>query len=419
MRARAKLIDRAKNFAILLLSLSAVLLLLRITIRGGQPASREPGTTLPTSYGSAATPVFLLLTGEDGSHYALKYDNDGKQRLSAQFSAYLGEALGSAETLTELSAEDFRTALKGVGVFFDYLYPQPLEIIAAGLGTEVTDAMAGKTARRLFLSGVEDKLLLCFIDSDTGRIYSSSLSPSFSSLRERVSQFPLGSAEFAFELDGEYEELDPYFIFSHEAAQLRAATAANPLREIDFSSQILRQFGMNPATASQYPEVDGSAVYVDGEKSLRIGVSGRIVFSAQEKALRVSGEGETPTANELISFCHGIVQNTLAQQSGEGGLVFSGLRHKGSASTVSFLYYLNGVPVMLPGDEYAANFQIVDGSLVRAEIYFRNYSFSDNNLSAIPEKQAAALAKAEGGEPVLMYRDNLDAVSCGWIRLEH
>lgn len=417
MSDKAKLIDRAKNLAILLLSLSAILLLLRITIRDGQTTIREPGTTPPVSYGGAASPVFLLLTG-DGSHYAFKYDNEGKQRLSAQFSAYLGEALGSAEKFTELSTEDFQTALKDVGVFFDYLYPQPLEIIAAGLGTEVTDAIAGKTARRLFLSGAEDTLLLCFIDSDTGKIYSSSLSPTFSSLREKISQFPLGNAEFAFQLE-EYEALDPYFIFSHEAAQLRAASAANPLRDVDLSDSILRQFGMNPATASQYPEADGSAVYVDGEKSLRIGVSGRIIFSAQENALRLPSKGPPPSVNELVSFCHGIVQNTLAQYAGEGTPVLSGLERSGSAVTVSFLYYLNGVPVMLPNGEAAASFHIVDSSLVRAEIYFRSYSFSDGILSAMPEIQAAAIAKEEGGEPVLVYQDNLDAVDCGWIRFEH
>lgn len=419
MTDRAKHIDRAKSLAILLLSLSAVLLLLRITFHGEQNAVRESGTRSPVSYGSPATPVFLLLTGEDGSHYAYKYDNDSKQRLSAQFSAYLGEALGSVEKLTELSTEEFRTALSGVGVFFDYLYPQPLEIIAAGLGTEITGAMAGKNARRLFLGGAEDKLLLFFIDSDTGRIYSSSLSLTFSSLRERVAQFPLGNANFAFELYEEYATLDPYFIFSHEPAQLRAVSAANPLRDMDLSSSILHQFGMNPATASHYPEVDGSSVYVDGERSLRIGVSGRIVFSAQENAFSVSDKEQSPRIDELISFCNGIVQNTLALQSGEGSLLFSGLEHKGSATSVNFLYYLNGVPVMLPGDEYAASFQIVDGSLVRAELYFRGYTLSDNSLSAIPEKQATALARAEGGEPLLVYRDNLDTVSCDWIRFEH
>ena len=417
MTAKARLVDMAKSFVILLLALSAILLLLRITLQGEQTATRESGTRPPASYGGTTTPVFLLLTGEDGSHYALKYDNDGKQRLSAQFSAYLGEALGSAEKLTELSAEDFQAALSGIGVFFDYLYPQPLESIATGLGTALKDEMAGKAARRLFLSGVEDALSLCFIDSATGKIYSSRLPQTFSSLREKIAQFPLGNAEFAFQLGAEYEMLDPYFIFSHESTQLRAVTATNPLRDTDASALILSQFGMSPA-ASQYPEVDGSAVYVDGEKNLRIGSSGRIIFSAQEKALRVSGEGEAPTVNELISFCDGIVQNTLSEYAGEGELALSGLRHTDSSVTINFLYYLNGVPVMLPGNEYAASFQFVEGSLLRAEIYFRSYSLSDSSLSAIPEKQAVALAAVEGGEPVLVYRDNLDSVDWNWIRFK-
>jgi len=431
MKDKARLIDIAKNVAIVLLSVSAVFLLLKTAIKGSDSlfgsldsifnSSSGTGTVnLPDSESSVLTadPVFILITAENGSHYAVKYDSESKAKLNAQFSASLGEALSTSGDPAEISTETWREALSGSGVFFDYLYPQPLSAIASWLGFEMSGGASDKLARRLCLGSDNGSVFLYFISENDGRIYRCATVMSFASLEPKIAECPIGSANFAFELGEAYSGLDPYFIFSHESCSLRELTVSNPVRENFDSAALLEYFGMNSRVASEYKENNGSVAYVDGDKSLRIESSGKVLFSTTgDSGIYLNSNSSEPSIEACISACYEIVKNSIGLTSGDSttGLVSVTDTLDPSSCTVSFGYFVDGIPVTLPEGGYAATFQISGGAIVKAELYFRKYAFSGSTISALPEKQAAAIAQSEGGEPILTYEDRTDSTGCTWI----
>jgi len=432
MKDKAKLINMAKNCVIVLLFISAVFLLFKAVVNGQESVfeslsnlfsgnSGASTSNLPDSEisGNAAFPVFLLTTTEDGSHYAVKYDSQSKDKLISQFTTYLGEALGSSGNLKEISVEQWQQALSGSGVFFDYLYPQPLSAIASWLGYDITGEVSSKTARRLFLGNDDGNMTLYFISEGDGKIFSCETARDFSSLSPKIADCPIGTANFAFELGVEYANLDPYFIFSHESGTLSAVTVSNPVRDNSFdSSNLLPFFGMNQQTVSEYTETDGSQVYVDGEKTLRVEASGAVIFSVTgNNGLYLSSNSGALSIIDSISSCYEIVKNSIGLTSGDASLGLVGVTSAASPSScsVNFGYYVDGLPVTLPRGGFAASFDISGGAIIRAELSYRKYVSSGGTLMALPEKQASVIAEAKGGEPVLTYEDKSDSVDCTWI----
>ena len=432
MKDKARLIDMAKNLAIIMLTISAVLLLFKATVSGrdsffggldglfgGNSDSGIVEQPRRDVTALASDPVFLLVTAEKGSHYAVKYNSNTKDKLIAQFSGSLGEALGSSGKPEEVSVENWQTALLGSGVFFDYLYPQPLSAIASSLGTEISQETSLESARRFYLGKDKGKLVLYFISEGNGTVYRCDTALNFSSLESKISECPPGTAKFVFEQGKDYASLDPYFIFSYETEPLRAVAVSNPVRDSFDGTGLLEYFGMNSRGVQEYPdESDGSKIYVEGDKRLRIESSGKVIFDTSEtNGIIVNSGSADLTITDSISACSDIVKNSIGPVSGEGvtELVSVSNIFSPSSCTINFGYFVNGIPVTLPGNKYAATFQISNGTIVKAELYLRTYTLPGGTIVPLPEKQAAVIAEVKGGEPVLTYEDKTDSVTCTWI----
>jgi len=430
MKDKAKLINTAKNCIIAVLFVSSIFLLFKAVFYESSNDLSKMSSLFTGSSGKSAAvspsaestelkaePVYILITAKDGSHYSLKYDSQSKSEMFSKFSAALGEALGSSGEPTQITSDEWQQVLGGNGVFFDYLYPQPLAFIANCLGTKISGSASTKTARRLFLGGDNDKLILYYIDESNGLFYSCNTALSFSTVSSKITEFPLGSAKFAFELK-DYESLDPYFIFSHESGKIREISAVNPLRSDYSTDDLLSLFGINSHTVNKYPDDDGSEVYVEGGKTLRIETSGKVLFSVTgNDGIPVASSSGDLTITDCLSACSSIAEKSVGLMSGDGNLGLVKILNSSvpSSSEISFGYFGGGIPISLPDANSAADFQISNGVIIRAELYFRKYTFSGNTIMALPEKQATAIAKPLGGEPVLLYEDKIDGVSPEWI----
>lgn len=417
---KTKRTDTLRDLAIALLFVSALYLLYRAVFyegsanaslfSGSQTEQTDSAVTLPVK------PAYLLVTGPGGQHTAAKYDGAAREKLLTQFSASLGEALGSADGIKEVSAAEWQTALRGDGVFYDYLYPQPLSVIAASLGTGVKGVAAEDTARRLCLSVSNGAVKLYYISAGSGGIFRCTTAVSASALSTRLADYGGGEAHFAFEDGAEYAALDPYFIFSGEETRLAAVSAANPLTEGGQDAKLQAVFGMSSRVSAGYIEKGGSVVYVEGAKSLRMDNAGGVLFSVSDgSGVEIPHGGETGTA-EIVSACAQIASDTVGSTAGAAGLVLRSCQINSDTgeTDVEFAYAINGVPVTLPSGAAAA-FKIRDGAITRAELFFRKYTLTGETLTALPETQAAAIAKSGGGEPVLTYDDRNDGVSASWI----
>jgi len=426
MKDKAKFAGIVKDAVIVFLSLSAAFLFIRAvafetssaignvaSVFGGSGSGGAAVSPSGEKSLLGSEPTFILVTAQDGSHYALKYDNQHKKEMFSRFSATLGEALGSSSAPVQITEEEFQQALRGNGVFFDYLYPQPLSSVAARLGTDISGNISDISARRLFLGGSGNKLILFFIDSSNGKFYYSETARSLSDLPTKILGYPFGNANFAFELGDDYKNIDPFYIFSGESESLPGLASLNPLQNGASVLDLFPLFGMNSNTSSKYSDDDGSLVYVDGDKTLRIESSGKVFFSTDGSGPAISGDSSSGGG---LSVCSGIVQNSIALTSGSGDIGLAGIKGSSSSATeISYDYFAGGIPVLLPDDSYAADFWISGGSIVRAELYYRKYSFSGDPVIVLPEKQAAEIAKFSGGEPLLVYEDNGIGISGAWI----
>ncbi|MGI5979115.1 MAG: hypothetical protein ACOX66_06400 [Oscillospiraceae bacterium] len=417
-------IDRLKNLTIVLLFLSALLLLYHaVFFESESPFARFfSGETAQTS-GTVADslpsskPSYLLVTGLDGTHTAAKYDGDAREKLLALFSASLGEALGSAEDAKAVSSAEWQNALGSAGVVFDYIYPQPLSVIAASLGTAAKDTVADVSARRLCLSVSEEGVRLYYINAADGSVCRCTTALSVSSLTAKLGDYHGGEAAFAFELGEEYAAIDPYFIFSGEDARLQALSSVNPLPESGEITKLFSLFGMNARISSGYFEKGGSFVYVEGAKSLRVDNRGSVLFSVTDRnGVAIAHSGELTTA-QIVSACAGICNASIGSSAGIAELVLRSCETDatGGSVNVEFGYAVAGVPVTLPDGAPAATFKVSGDTIVRAELYFRKYVYTGDTITALPEKQAVAIAKTGGGEPLLTYDDRGDGVAASWI----
>jgi hypothetical protein len=429
--SKALIKDHVQNIIIVALCISAISLFCRAAFfdlgsisngisslfNGDNPSSGA--VSVSDAQADAAQPLYVLVTAETGSHYAAKF-GDERQSLLALFSATLGEALGSATELESVSETEFQNAARSAGVFLDYVYPQSLAFVAQGLGTACSDVLEDVVSRRIMLSLNGGSLYLYYT---SGEGYYRCLTASVAdSLAAKITECPIGMAQFAFELDDDNSNLDPYFIFTNESISVPSISASNPILDTSAGKDFLACFGINISTCVPYPDADGSTVYVDGEMSLRFGIDGSLIFTGSGSggiALEQNGE-EVSSISEVIKNCGKITKSIYSCFDIDTVIGVTAIDILGDGEYhVSLGQLVNGIPVSVSGDTGTADFYIADGRIIRIEMTLRSYeSSSVGTSSPMPEKLTAAIVGVDGGEPVLVYADDGSASpSVSWTTI--
>lgn len=428
MTNKSRVINIVKNVVIVLLMISAVYLLLTAVVVTptqffdglfGAP-SDAPAAGNAGNAGSSvvSVPSTILTTNEVGIHYAVKYDYQIKSSIFASLSASFGEALGTSTSPVEIRESDWRSALRRECVYFDYLYSRPLSIIALHLGTSINPSVEDAAARRFILGNVDGELCLYYKDEYSGDYFRVGTALKYSAISGKIAGNALGQAVFAFESDEKYELLDPYFVFADETVSAAAVSSITPFLSADTNLITLESFSMNSRTSLDYSESDGSVVYVDGNKMLRISTSGSALFTVTgSDGIPVEHSGGYPTLDDCIAAASGLIQKTLAVSSGDSeiGLIETEKNSGRGNYTLNFGYYVNGIPLEMENTAWCAKIRVSGGNIVRAELIFRQYTVSNDSLPVMSENFAViAAVKKGGGEPVLVYVDSSGTVSCKW-----
>ena len=224
--ARRRRRNLIQNIAIALLSVSAVLLFAQLQLYN-LGTSEDPlylerltGEGSPSRLREFPAPVRVVLTDSYGRYGSLGFttNSDGFSALG------LREALGSVQHLAPSATDAFRGALSGPSIYFDFLNPLPLQVLAELTGAEGT-ALEGNARCLLLAAGADGSVHLYVWDGAdtvlTGTVASTALS--IDSLTEAVSQSGMGSVSFAFEvveMEPLYGKLFPLSILPTELPQL-------------------------------------------------------------------------------------------------------------------------------------------------------------------------------------------------------
>ena len=383
-------------------------------ISGTAAETEESGEILPglsaAELARSVRPRTVLVRLPDGGTAASAYAGEETEAAFHRFSAILGEALGSAGEPEEIDENTFRAGLDAGCVFVDFFCNEPLGLLAHWLGSEMQSAAALSEARFLYLGLTDSAAQLCFRGSDGGFFRCSTAAIS-ETLAARMAEMQGVSAHFAYE-DPDLARLEPYTVLLAELPAIPSAAGFTVRDGID-TAELMRAVGMNSYVASSYLEADGTRVFIDGEKSLRIAPDATVTFRASPAE---DGDRIAEGMQTAVSYaCAAAVQST-GRYAGQAEILLTGVSFDGEDEyTVTFDYCIGGIPLRLT-DGSAAQIRLRGGQLVQMNLVLRSYVLTGGTETLLPMRQAAAIANASGVSPTLVYADRGDRVECVWIR---
>lgn len=421
---RSRLIEWGKSFLIVLLALSALYLLSLTHVFDDGPkdflglfASRPAASSEPTPVPSSSSSVYpvRLAVCRDGQRYGVQYDQAAVDTAYAELATLFSEAFSSAAQPRQIRASTWRATLGRTGIYLDYLYAVPLDILS-GLAEEGEhNPILTGSARRVCLAEDENGgVSLFYINETDGSYYASQTTLSLTShLETAVSEFSPNGAMFAFEV-ADMATLDPYTLLT-AAPQANTYTAGNPLAADSARiSELLTTLTFHAQNATLDPVLGGQ--YVEGSDFLRLSSHGVVTFHTVGDTGFRFPLSDTSMQGAL-DYVSTLTSATVGAWCGQARLQLSGIEQTPDGLIITFQYCLNGSPVAL-SEESAARFVVQNGAVTDFSLYLRTYTNTEETSPLLPVLQAAAAMEAldtDGKELVLLYQDSGgETVSAYW-----
>lgn len=422
MSDKRRLIEWGKDALIALLTLSAVWLLSMTPLIQDSGvmelfAPKENlGTGLPVEgRGRMVRPVRLAVTGE-GGRYGVQYDEERLEELFFPLGALLGDALSSAGEPVPMAEKEWREYLGDrKNIYFDFLGQVPLSALGRWFQNQETEGteLAGCARRVLLCAGLEDQVLLCWQETDSGRFFrcSTALTQALH-LEPAVERVTPNGAHFAFESRELSRLLDPYTLITEGEQSGEEYTVSIPLEGEAGTGKILETLSFS---GQNHAAVSGGEVYLDGGDRLVINGGGTVSYRAAQPEKYPVG----PALADWVDGARALAEQTLGALCGEARLYLISAQEEGGALRVSFGYLLDGCAVRLNGGGWAAEFWIYEGYITQFTLRLRSYTASGNRALLLPiDKAAAMLPDLTDGrrELVLQYWDGGgESLSPAWV----
>ena len=388
-----------QNILITLLALSAAVLftqtqLYNLNLTTSEAPSGPAQSAAPAA--ELAAPVRTAVTGDYGRCGGLTCTT-GDPVFADPLGRRLLEALGSARDYAPCSRGDFLRALRGPSLYYDFLEPLPLSVLAGLLGGgEDVSPREDLSARRLLIVPQEGGAVLYLWDGGEN-CFRASTAVSSDSLEQVISRYELGDASFAMDGGGLERELDPCSLLPAQPPELPSFTLGDPLA--GGTDWFLSALGFNPRSRTRHTESSGTELIIDGDRTLRIRPDNTIHYqSGNEPILRVKAAGDLPTAREAALGAGSLLGSLLAPVSGELQPWLQSLRRSGDVTALRFGYQLKGVPVRFQDGGFAAEITLTGSAVTALSLRFRQYNAAEEPSLLLPLPQALAVAAASPGK---------------------
>lgn len=384
--------DFRQNIVITLLTVSAVVLFLQTQLyhlgadRYRDIFSFSAAQTDTAGFGYAmglVAPVRVAVSNPYGRYADVSVRTDDES-----FSALgriLREAVGSAREPEPCTEEQFREALAGTSVYYDFLNPLPLSILSGLTGAEETDEST--VARSLAVAAGEDGVTL-YLWNGAEDYLRCATAVAADSLESTVNRFEMGSARFAYESPG-MEGISPYALFLQEKAKM--PTLREAVLSVDVED-LLGALQFNPRTNYRYAESEGTEVVVEGGRTLRVHMDGSISYqSGGEEVLTVKAADTSLEA--LAEGTDQLLDGLLAAAGGQANLYLESIAREEDTVTLVYGYEVGGVPIRLFNGSSAATIILSGTSVAEMDVRLRQYAVTDETSTLLPVRQAAAIAR--------------------------
>jgi hypothetical protein len=427
---RKRLIEFAKSILILVLLLTAAGLALLVGaqgqvreiplvsavssalgLTGAEPAYSAPETV---TY-EAARPDAVVVTTDEGHHTVTR----SVEAVNAVFDIlgrHLSDALATAQTPQSVPQTRWETALSGQGVYFHYWGDVPFTALADWFRVDLgCDGLQEVQASQIVLA-VEDTVTLYF--RDQLGYWRCATDVTADSLLEQMESYRPDGSVFAFESD-----LPAVNRLAREslvdlagAPTVRAATAADPMEtDSSFLKNTATALGFNPFAETSYTASDGSRQFSESDGTLSVSTDSVIRFTQRTttgETARFAAASTEPSA--LIEQARALLETLTSGSLGDAQLVMTGFVSSGSTATVTFTYFLDGIPVRLNSGD-AATVTFNGTALSTLTLRARTYTLSDETTTLLPAAQAAALVAADTYLTIEYADYGGEALTCGWV----
>lgn len=389
-----------QNILITLLALLAAVLFTQTQLynldltTGAAPAAGPAQSAAPAAELSA--PVRTAVTGDYGRCGGMVLTT-GDAGFADPLGRRLLEALGSARDYVPCTGADFLRALRGPSLYYDFIEPLPLSVLAGLLGGgEEVSPREDLSARRLLIVPQEGGAVLYLWDGGEN-CFRASTAVSADSLEQVIGRYELGDASFAMDGTGPEQVLDPCSLLPSQPPELPAYTVGDPLA--GGSDWLLSALGFNPRSRTRHTESNGTELIMDGDRTLRIRPDNTVLYqSGDEPSLRVRAAGELPTAREAALGAGSLLEGLLSPVSGEARLWLQGFRRSGEVTVLRFGYQLGGVPLRFQDGGFALEATLTGTAVTSLSLRLRQYVPAEEDSLLLPLSQALAVAAASPGK---------------------
>ena len=432
---RAAAINRVQNLAILLLTFSALLMVLNVPLFGAlsdlslfellserlRPEALLPAQEQRVSAAPVAPVRVVMSNGFErtGADVLTTYSD-----LFERSGALLGEAVGSAYGRISVGRYAFLSALSSPGLYFDFNTDLPVPFVCALLGVDAPDS-ALPSMRRLLLccpEGMQNALLFTEGGGSYSRFNTAVSAQTLLSFLET----PEGErVSFAADLGAKATDLSPLTLAPERMSVAAEVTAANPLSESGVNA-LLSAAEFSTHLDNRFTESSGVVIVREVNSTLHLHPDGTVTCQGtqadpQSVFFVPSAEPGSPTLYESASAAQSLLLALTRDLSGDALLCLSGAEETDGGASFTFDYYLDGVPVRFADGAHAAVATVQGQSIVSFSLRARRYELPDDAQPALllPLPQAAAVAAGRGYrscELRVAYLDSLgDSAPASWV----
>lgn len=415
-------VNRLQNLALVVLSVTAVLLLSRIPLLGGDWANQvqallsHSADTLEnqaSNLSSAIAAVHIVITddSEYGRYVQLYAPVD--DALFQQVGPLFQEALGSATEVGATADKTLQEALMTPSIYVDLTMELPLEVVAAWLGEEETSF--DRPVRAMALTTEEDTAVLYLYSSD-GTIFRYYTALPVSAVTDLSAAYSPNSGSFAYESN--YATLAPYTVLTTGAISAPLIHAALPAGYSSYN--LLTALDFNAHTGYRYQESSGAEVIMESPRTLRLSPDGTVTYDggleAASPLYRVSSSDDVPSAVEALQS--GLqLASVLTESTGSSPLYLRGISSVSDGWQLSFGYQVSGLPVIFSDGGAALDVTITGHTITAFTYRCRAYGISEESSPLLPSAMAVAIASLHPGSGLsLGYVDGgTDTLSAFWL----
>jgi len=408
-----------QNAALVLLTLSALLLLTRLPLlqnirfSAGPFFSVEPEPAPEDSPPAAMLSSLNLMVTGDSEYGRCGLLCAGMEDAALQEASPLfQEALGSAALAEVTSDAALRRALSDPGLYLEFTCGElPLQAVAAWLGEETDLELS---VRAMALTARDDDQVVLFLLDQEGVITRCNTALPGSAVRSACENFAPNGACFAYETS--YTALAPYTVLVAETAAFPNVSAGRPAGYSAFN--LLTALDFNAHTLSRYTESGGAEVVEESPRTLRIAPDGMVSFISRgvvaSNLYRASGYGlrEVLTAGWRLAAA-------LTDGAGASPLFLQAVEETEGGYVLRFRYEISGVPVFFSdgGDALTVTFQ--EGAVSSFTYRCRSYTpLGEKPASLLPAGMAQAIAAGyPEAELTIGYEDDGSSqLTAQWYR---